>query len=226
MVKNYLVVVGIVWLIVHCAFSWDMPDAWIGMVVLIQSVAFSLLNYDNEVVSRISFVPLAILILLGMVDETVMRVFFRCFSEGEAHGFSTLLTGTFSIMLFPSFFCVSRVLKGIRGRCLICAIAVLTFASGSWMFDCDVVVWGLLFLMLLSVFIRDFRGLVFIVACGFMMVLMGECSRLTSRYLVVKCMAPRCRGWVYELWVLSLCEAYVFLWWRSMKDDRKGRRGF
>lgn len=34
MVRNYLIVVGIVWLILHGLFSWGMPDAWLGIAVL------------------------------------------------------------------------------------------------------------------------------------------------------------------------------------------------
>ena len=171
-----------------------------------------------------SFVPLATLSLLGGVDETVMRVFFRCFSEGDAHGLATLLTVAFSIMQIPSFLYFSRMLKGVHGMGLICTIAVLAFASGLWMFDCAVVVYTTLYLMLLSAFIRDIRGLVCIVACGLMIVVMGEYSHSTSQYLVVKCLRPKCQGWVYGSWVLGLCSACVHLWRHSMNGNDKKMR--
>lgn len=219
MVKNYLIIVGIIWLILHCVFSWGMLDGWIGVVVLSQSVVFALINYDDEILFASSFVPLSTLTLLGGADETVMRVFFRCFSEGDAHGLSTLLTVTFSIMLFPSFLYFSRLLKGVQGRWLICALAALVFISCLWMFDCVVVVYTTLFLMLLSVFIRNIRGLVCIAIYGIMLVVVGECSYLTSQYLVVKCLRPKCQGWVYELWGLGLCLACMLLWRHSMNGN-------
>lgn len=193
---------------------------WIGVVEQSQSMVFASLNYDNDVISSTSFVPLATLALLGGMDETVMRVFFRCFSEGDAHGLATLLTVVFSIMCFPSFLYFSSIVRAVKGRSLICTVAALSFGSCLWMFDCAIVVYVSLFLMLLSVFMRDIRGLVCIVACGLMIAAMGECSHLTSQYLVVQCLSPKCQGWTYGLWVLCLNSAYAFVWWQSMKDAR------
>lgn len=220
MVKTYLIVVGMVWLILHCVFSWGMPDVWIGVIVLSQDVVFALLNYDHDLISCTSFVPLATLALLGGMNETVMRIFFRCFSEGDAHGLATLLTVVFSIMCFPSFLYFPRIVRAVKGRSLICVVAALSFGSCLWMFDSAVVVYVTLFLMFLSAFMRDIRGLVCIVVCGLMIVAMGECSHLTSQHLVVQCLSPKCQGWTYELWVLCLCAAYAFVWRQSMKDAR------
>ena len=187
--------------------------------MLSQSVVFALINYDDDVLSCASFIFLATLALLGGMDETVVRVFFRCFSEGDAHGLSTLLTVTFSIMLFPSFLYFSRMVKASKGKFPICAAAVLSVASSLWIFDCGVVVDVTLVLMFLSVFVRDIRGLVCIAIYGIMLVVVGECSHLTSQYLVVKCLRPKCQGLVYELWVLGLCLVCMLLWRHSMNEN-------
>lgn len=215
MVKNYLIVVGIIWLILHSALSWGMPDAWVGVVVLGQSVAFALLNRGNEAVAGASFAPLTAMALWGGVDETVMRVFFRCLSEGDAHGLAVLLTVTFSIMQSPSLLLLSRVLTSLQGKCLVLAVFALSFAIGSCMVDCAVIICVAVFLMMLSVSIRDVRGLACIASCGIMIAMLGYYSSTTSLYLVARCMTPRYQGWIYATWALCSCAAFILLWrWR------------
>lgn len=224
MVKKYLVILNASWLILHCIFSFGCPSAWIGFVAISLPIIFSLIFTGDDNISCASFMPLALLAVVGLWGKDSLSIFFRCISSSDAYSLSSTVTIIYTLANAPAFRYGGELVNKFCCDPEYGVAAAISFVWVWIMFSCPFLVFEGLWVMLISACVKDARGAVSILIGGILILLAAELPSIGfSHYLVVKCLLPKSTHIIYVACVVVMTVWYLRIW-NKRHGQQEGQR--
>ena len=190
MVRNYLTGMSFLWLVVHIALSWGVPGGFVGTTILLLTILTSLLLRSKPDLSCACYMPLTVLPIWGVINETVWSIFFRCFAEGYAHDLASVLVVLLSVSFVPSLFKITAVSGFSLRNPLFCLVWLLECILSIMLFRCAILVFFLHFMILLLCVANHRRGFVCAFLLESVLFFIDKPLCLSAHYLLVECCLP------------------------------------